>query len=133
MMVIVLVLVGSTNVHGNGSASTFSWHQKMTVEVEVDGKMVAGSSVVEMTVTGIPEERQFRAARKLSMLGEATAVKLPGDRYLFALLRYDVFLTGKVFHDLVGGEVAQPEKGWAKAIQHVRESRTINQKIIRCW
>lgn len=128
VVVVVLVLVGSTIVYGNGSPTTYSWHQKMTVEVEVDGKMVAGSSVVEMTVTGIPEERQFRAARKLSMRGEATVVKLPGDRYLFTLLTYDVFLTGKVFHDLVGDKVAQPEKGWAKAIRHVRERRTINQK-----
>jgi hypothetical protein len=56
------------------------------------------------------------------MQGEAVVVELPEERYLFALLTYDAYLPGKVFHDLVGGVVSQPEKGWASEIQHVRET-----------
>ena len=108
---------------------SYSWHQKMTVEVEVDGQVYSGSSVVEMTVDGIREPMQFaNVARHLGLQGEATVVQLPGDHYLFALLTYDAYLTGKVFHDLVGGVVTQPEKGWASRIGDVQEVRPIDHK-----
>ena len=106
---------------------SYSWHQKMTVEVEVDGQVYSGSSVVNMTVDGIREPMQFaNVARHLSMQGEAVVVELPGDQYVFALLTYDAYLTGKVFHDLVGGVVTEPEKGWANKIRDVRETRKLD-------
>ncbi|MEX2490602.1 MAG: hypothetical protein WD425_02455, partial [Nitrospirales bacterium] len=43
---------------------------------------------------------------------------------LFALLTYDAYLTGKVFHDLVGGVVTQPEE-WASEIDDVQEIREL--------
>ncbi|MDR4483433.1 MAG: hypothetical protein R3B95_09435 [Nitrospirales bacterium] len=124
----MLILAGSTLAYCYATP-TYTWHQKITVEVESDGRLFTGPSVVEMTVEGIPEELQFRTARKLGrMRGEAVVVALPGERSLFGLLTYDAFLTGKVFHDLVGWIVSQPEKGWAQAIQKVRETRELNPK-----
>ena len=105
---------------------SYSWHQKMTVEVEVDGKVYTGSSVVEMHVSGNPETGLVRGVRSYGLRGEAVVVELPGHRYLFALLTYNVFLTGKVFHDLVGGVWSEPEKGWASRIGEVEEVRAIN-------
>ncbi|MEX2492944.1 MAG: hypothetical protein WD425_14410, partial [Nitrospirales bacterium] len=43
---------------------------------------------------------------------------------LFALLTYDAYLTGKVFHDLVGGMVTQPEE-WVSEIDDVQEIREL--------
>ena len=130
MMVFCGVLVGSYGIVTSGcaliGAPHYSWHQKMTVEVEAGGQNYAGSSVVAMAVKGIPESLQLRTARKLSLRGEAVMVELPEERYLFALLTYNAFLTGKVFHDTVGGVVSQPEKGWARDIRHVRETRELD-------
>ncbi len=105
---------------------SYSWHQKMTVEVDVDGQVYAGSSVVEMHVSGNPETGWTRAVRSYGLRGEAVVVELPNDRYLFALLTYNVFLTGKVFHDLVGGVWSEPEKGWASRIGDVEELRAMD-------
>ncbi len=108
---------------------TYSWHQKMTVEVEIDGQAYTGSSVVEMIVKGIREPMQLdNVARHLSMRGEAVAVELPHNQYVFALLTYNAYLTGKVFHDIVGGVVSQPEKGWAGVIGDVQEVRALDQE-----
>jgi len=65
----------------------YTWHQKMTLEVEVDGQLYTGSSVVKVSVgesdpitQGLGYPLQFGAR------GEAAFVELPGNRYLFALL-----------------------------------------------
>ncbi|WP_447971534.1 hypothetical protein [Nitrospira sp. M1] len=65
----------------------YTWHQKMTLEVEVDGQIYTGSSVVKVSVgqsdpitQGLGYPLQFGAR------GEAAFVELPGNRYLFALL-----------------------------------------------
>ncbi len=107
---------------------SYSWHQKMTVEVEVDGEMYSGASVVEMHVSGNPDIGFVPGVRSYGLRGEAVVVELPDDRYLFALLTYDVFDTGRVFHDLVGGVVTEPEKGWASRIGDVQEVRAMDRK-----
>lgn len=124
VLLIVLLSLGLLGFDFLGF-SYHSWHQKMTVEVEVDGQMYSGSSVVEMIVRGNPELPLSTSVRNLKMRGEAVVVELPKQQYLFALLTYNAFLTGKVFHDIVGGVVSQPERGWAKKIQDVRESRDL--------
>lgn len=65
----------------------YTWHQKMTLEVEIDGQVYTGSSVVKVNVgesdpitQGLGYPLQFGAR------GEAAFVKFPGNRYLFALL-----------------------------------------------
>ncbi len=62
---------------------SYSWHQKMMVEVEVEGQIYSGASVVAMGVEGIPKWIQLRNARRLDMRGEAVVVELPDDRYMF--------------------------------------------------
>ncbi|MBA3967765.1 MAG: hypothetical protein H0X47_18690 [Nitrospirales bacterium] len=126
ILVGLLVLVGSTL--GYCYVPSYTWHQKMTVEVEVDGQVYIGSSVVEMTVSGHPALLPEIGVRDLAIRGEAVMVGLPMNRSLFALLTYDAFLTGKVFHDLTGGVVSAPEKGWAREIRKVRETRALDQK-----
>ena len=128
LLIGVLVFLGASLAYCQHFWFPYTWHQKMTVELDSNGKIITVSSVVEMKVEGIPEALQFRTARKLGMRGEAVLVEFPQKRYLFALLTYDVFLTGKVFHDLVGGVVSQPENGWAQAIQKVREIRELDPK-----
>ncbi|GJL62233.1 MAG: hypothetical protein NPIRA04_08870 [Nitrospirales bacterium] len=105
----------------------YSWHQKMTIEVNVGGQLYASSSVVAMSGRRLPELLPEGRVRDLDMRGEAVVVDLPKNQYLFALLTYDAYLTGKVFHDLVGGVVSQPEE-WASEIDDVQEIREIHPK-----
>lgn len=74
-----------------------SWNEKMTVEVEVNGHLYSGSSVVEMSVFGHPEIPIIQAVGDLDMRGEAVVVELPESRYLFALLTYNTFWPGIFF------------------------------------
>lgn len=131
MVVFCGVLVGSYGIVTSGcaliGAPHYSWHQKMTVEVEVNGQEYAGSSVVAMSARRLPALLPEHHVRELDLRGEATVVALPGDRYLFALLTYDAYLTGKVFHDLVGGVVTKPEE-WGSEIDEVQEVREIAPK-----
>ncbi|MDH5428411.1 MAG: hypothetical protein OEZ57_09565 [Nitrospirota bacterium] len=107
---------------------SYSWHQKMTVEVEVDGQLYSGSSVVAMTVTGNPNFRIVPAVRKLEMRGEAVVIDLPKNRYLFALLNYNAFLASKVFSDKMDGLLSQTGEGWAKIISELQETRDVAPK-----
>jgi hypothetical protein len=124
---LVIVLVGLIGLLGLWLYwfPTYSWHQKMTVEVEVDGKVYAGSSVVNMIVKAFREPLELIGrVRELQKQGEAVVVELPDKQYLFALLTYDAYLTGKVFRDLLSGVGSQPEE-WASEIRHVRETRDL--------
>ena len=66
----------------------YSWRQKMTLELEVDGKPLTGSSVVEV----MWENNYFNAkyatapAWRQNLAGEATVVTLPGGQTIFALI-----------------------------------------------
>ena len=78
----------------------------MTVEVGVDGPVHTGSSVVQMRVDGNREVIQIaNMAWHLSMQEEAVVAELPDNHYVFTLLTHDVYLTGKVFHDVVDGVI----------------------------
>ncbi len=129
LMIIVLMFgLGTSGCFVLGY-STYSWHQKMTLEVEADGKLYAGSSVVKMSVTGIPEYMQLlRAARRLDLHGEAVVLALPQKRYLFALLTYNAFLASKVFQDKMDGSLSEPGERWARIISQLRETREIAPK-----
>ena len=107
---------------------SYSWHQKMTVEVEVNGQLYSGSSVVEMTVSGHPPIPLVHGVRDLDMRGEADVVKLPEGQYLFALLTYNAFLASKVFHDKMDGSLSESGERWAKVISGLRETRDIGLK-----
>jgi len=105
-----------------------SWHQKMTVEVEVNGQLYSGSSVVEMTVFGHPDIPLVSGNRDLDMRGEAVVVELPDNQYLFALLTYNAFFASKVFHDKMDGALSESGERWAKIISELEETREIESK-----
>lgn len=67
----------------------YSWHQKMTVQVEVDGKTYSGSSV---SYVFWRQNDSFSAmhgpAWVSGVKGEAVVIELPENKYLFALLSY---------------------------------------------
>ncbi len=70
---------------------TYTWNQKLTVEVETPGGMKSGSSVVEARVVykptlGLPEAKGMSNHWR----GEATIVDLGQKRFLFALLGHPV-------------------------------------------
>ena len=108
--------------------ASHSWHQKMTVEVEVEGQPYSGSSVVEMSVFGHPEIPMVHGVRNLELEGEAVVVELPSNRYLFALLTYNAFLARDVFKDLIIEAVHAPGERWAGALSRLRETRVIDPK-----
>ncbi|MDR4488341.1 MAG: hypothetical protein R3B83_12580 [Nitrospirales bacterium] len=108
--------------------ASHSWHQKMTVEVEVEGQPYSGSSVVEMSVFGHPNMPLVHGNRDLEMQGEAVMVELPDNQYLFALLTYNAFLASKVFQDRMDGALSESGERWAKIISNLRETREINPK-----
>ena len=84
VLIIVLILAVGTVGYCQVAYPTYTWHQKMILEVEVNGQVYTGSSVVEVVVKeqvlkfGFPFSHHAR--------GEATLVELPQKRYLFALL-----------------------------------------------
>ncbi len=81
------VLVIGFAILGYCYFNSYSWHQKMTIEVEVDGQLYTGSSVVEVyVIANDPLTKQLGYSYQFGASGEAAFVELPGNRYLFALL-----------------------------------------------
>ncbi len=65
----------------------FSWYQRITVEVMVDGELVSGSSVTLSRVRFSPNWFPSGSHRHPSIEGEAVVVDLGERGMLFALLR----------------------------------------------
>lgn len=77
---------------------TYSWRQKLTVEVSVDGKSLSASSVTEVKV--VYQSQLFfpdAPALRASLEGEAVVLDIPGRGKLFALLGGLAGLAGKTF------------------------------------
>ncbi|MDH5587790.1 MAG: hypothetical protein OEZ05_14320 [Nitrospirota bacterium] len=84
---LIVVLVLGMGTLGYCFFNSYSWHQKMTIEVEVDGQLYSGSSVVEVQVgQSDPITERLGYPLAFGARGEAAFVELPGKRYLFALL-----------------------------------------------
>jgi hypothetical protein len=67
----------------------YSWHQKMTIEVEQHGQLFTGSSVTAVDWWENDPLSSVNGPSWLSKVkGEAVVVELPGPKYLFALLSY---------------------------------------------
>jgi len=62
----------------------YSWHQKMTVEVEKDGKILKASSVIGLRFRRTPNPHGFGYPGRVK--GEAVVLEIEPGRYLFALL-----------------------------------------------
>lgn len=93
--------------------ASYSWHQKMTVEVEVNGEVYSGASVVAMSVFRHPDIPLVHGNLDLDMEGEAVVVELPDHRQLFALLTYNAYLAVKVFSDVMSRKDRQSSDQWA--------------------
>ena len=82
-----LIVVGGTLAYCYVGLAQYTWHQKMTIEVEVNGQLYTGASVVKVTVQeSEPLTKQLGYPLHFGATGEAAYVELPGNRYLFALL-----------------------------------------------
>ena len=82
-----LIVVGGTLAYCYFGLAQYIWHQKMTIEVEVNGQLYTGASVVKVTVQeSEPLRKQLGYPLHFGAKGEAAYVELPDRRYLFALL-----------------------------------------------
>ena len=110
---------------------TYSWHQKMTIEVEAGGKIYSASNVIAMKVISEPRILPDAGSVDLSMKGEAVVLEFPGPKYLFALLRYKnrslgPFYARDVFAANLGaGVFSGPGDYWAKATSRQRGKHTV--------
>ncbi len=85
--IVIGLLVLGTLGYCYGASSSYSWNQKMTLEVEVDGQLYTGSSVVTVSVRDSdPLTKGLGFSSQFGARGEAAFVELPNQRYLFALL-----------------------------------------------
>jgi len=83
-LVAVFLVLSSLGLSGCG---TYDWHQKMTVEVETPEGVKSGSAVTSVSWW---KNEFFKdgAAYQTKYKGEAVAVDLGRERFLFALLSY---------------------------------------------
>ena len=109
---------------------TYSWNQKLTVEVETPEGVASGSSVVAVKWQQNPDVWQEIRAVRDSHEGKATMVELPDGKYLFALLANDtpslalhVFATSKVGSGMDSRIVPASEVS-----EHLGETRPISQE-----
>lgn len=107
---------------------SYSWHQKMTVEVEVDGQLYSGFSVVGVSTTRHPDWLPVEGSYDSKMWGEAVVLELPENRYLFALIQHAIYLAPKVFQDKMDGSLSESGERWARIISNLREERDIASK-----
>ncbi|HQU29582.1 MAG TPA: hypothetical protein PKZ24_10475 [Nitrospirales bacterium] len=87
LLIGALVLAGVSVAYCQHFWFPYTWHQKMTLEVDVDGQLYAGSSVVKVTVRDSdPLTKGLGFSSQFGARGEAAFVELPEGKFLFALL-----------------------------------------------
>ena len=87
LLIIVLVLGMGTLGYCFFAFPTYSWHQKMTIEVEADGQVFSGSSVVRVSWRKNDPLGAANGATWLSGIrGESAFVEVPERGVLFGLL-----------------------------------------------
>ena len=128
--IVMLVLVGLVGlVVYSCMPSSYSWHQKLTLEVETPSGIITGSSVVYVTMS-TQFVAGFGSKGSSGKRGEAVVMEItPGKptgghtggptsgRYLFALLKGQTHLAQKVF-DVTGPGVRFNE--WAGTLSRLR-------------
>ena len=110
-----LVLVGVSVAYCQHFWFPYTWHQKMTIEVEVDGQVLTGASVMKVSWR---KNDPIGAANGPEWLGgirgEAPYVEIPGRGVLFGLIS----VAG---HSSYAADVATQmmtgQKGWARGPQ----------------
>lgn len=112
----------------SGCSESYSWNQKLTIEVETPSGMKIGSAVtrlnmwVECCVPGLG------TVGNSSIHGEATVVELAPGRYLFAILRGHEDLAQNVFRETIGlsRKSNRPEFNvWAKRLENLRATANV--------
>ena len=87
ILLVVVVFIGVSLGYCYVGLNQYTWHQKMTLEVEAEGQLYTGSSVVKVRVKeSEPLTKQLGYPLQFGAKGEAAYVELPDRRYLFALL-----------------------------------------------
>lgn len=89
-LLIFIAIVATPVIWYKINYPSYSWHQKLTVEVETPDGIISGSSVtrVEWTSSLINDFWAEASKWKSKVQGEAVVVDLGNDRYLFALMGY---------------------------------------------
>lgn len=106
----------------------YSWNQKLTVAVEAGGQAYVSSSITQVTVRYQPQLLPQIGVATRTIRGEAVALRLPGDRYLFALLSgsdnpasHAQFVAANVFSDLPHDPNAGPKESISAALADINE------------
>lgn len=94
----ILILVGSA-VMLSGCGESYSWNQKLTVEVQTPNGDVSGVSVTRVGWSEVNSVGNYPA----SYSGEAAVVDLKGGHFLFVLLREETkYLAFRTFNGNTG-------------------------------
>lgn len=115
-----LTLLTIASLFGCGP-ERYSWNQRMTVTVETPDGIVNGSSVVEVNATYCPDGCVLAgdSIGSYNYRGEAVAVEVLPDRWLFALIGEPGELIYHARPDLFGG-IRRSDRGqWARLIPDV--------------
>lgn len=112
---------------------TFSWHQKLTVEIEVDGRLLYGSGVTRVSVRYKPKLFPDAGAVTRRLRGEAVDIGLPDGRHLFVLLTSPTIslesVAGRLFSDLPHKPNAGPWGSLSFALSRTREERVLSREL----
>ena len=76
---------------------SYTWHQKLTVEVETPEGVKSGSAIVGINVKFGPSGLGDISGLTQGWHGEATIVDLDNGRYLFALLGHPIYMAQGTF------------------------------------
>lgn len=129
IVVVMFILIGSTLAYCFVGSPTYSWHQKMTVEVQVDKQVYAGASVMRVRWRKNDPIGAVNGPEWISgVQGEAPIVELPKRGMLFALLSDS---SNTSYAADVATQIISGRKGWARgneefaAVQEAR-GQTLN-------
>lgn len=106
------------------SYPTYSWNQKLTVEVETPEGIVSGSSVVKFTFENTIRIGSIGGSIS-SVEGEATIVALPEGRFLFVLLGRPGAMAEVSYKEAILGNPdarVKDMKNYYSKIEDIRES-----------
>ena len=110
---------------------TYSWHQKLTVEIETPDGVKSGSSVVAVSWSSVPQFLPDVNPVSNQITGEATVVDLGNGKYLFALLKGASILAQRT---VVSRSVGPAANAWfyhaSKVRSHLGKPVSIESKQI---
>jgi hypothetical protein len=108
-----------------GAFPTYYWTQKLTIDVEIAGKVYSGSSIVVCSVQSMPQILPESGIWKYGKRGEATVVELPDGRYLFGLLTGACGLPFALFKDKYDSAAGDQVWSGVQVMPNLREVRDV--------